>query len=47
MAVFTIVSDDDARALLRQYALGELVALRGIAAGIENSNFFLTLSPFI
>jgi homoserine kinase type II len=42
MAVFTIVSDDDARALLRQYALGEFVALRGIAAGIENSNFFLT-----
>ncbi len=42
MAVFTIVSDTDARALLRQYALGEFVALRGIAAGIENSNFFLT-----
>lgn len=42
MAVFTIVSDDDARALLRQYALGDFVALRGIAAGIENSNFFLT-----
>ena len=42
MAVFTIVSDDDARALLRQYALGEFVALRGISAGIENSNFFLT-----
>ena len=42
MAVFTIVSDADARALLRHYALGEFVALRGIAAGIENSNFFLT-----
>ena len=42
MAVFTIVGDADARALLRQYALGEFVALRGIAAGIENSNFFLT-----
>ena len=42
MAVFTPVSDDEARALLKHYALGEFVALRGIAAGIENSNFFLT-----
>ena len=42
MAVFTIVGDADARALLRHYALGEFIALRGIAAGIENSNFFLT-----
>ncbi len=42
MAVFTPVSDDDARALLRAYTLGEFVSLRGIAAGIENTNFFLT-----
>jgi len=42
MAVFTPVSDDDARTLLASYALGELVSLRGIAAGIENTNFFLT-----
>jgi homoserine kinase type II len=42
MAVFTNVSDANARALLEQYALGEFVALRGIASGIENSNFFLT-----
>ena len=42
MAVFTPVSEDDARSLLTEYALGYLVSLRGIAAGIENTNFFLT-----
>lgn len=42
MAVFTPVNDDDARALLARYTLGELVSLRGITAGIENTNFFLT-----
>ena len=42
MAVFTQVSEHDARALLAGYALGDFRALKGIAAGIENSNFFLT-----
>lgn len=42
MAVFTPVSDDDARELLARYSLGRLVSLRGITAGIENTNFFLT-----
>jgi len=42
MAVFTPVSDDDARALLAHFTLGELVSLRGITAGIENTNYFLT-----
>ena len=41
MAVFTPVTEDDARALLQRYSLGELVALRGITAGIENTNYFL------
>lgn len=41
MAVFTPVSDDDARKLLLNYSLGELVSLRGITAGIENTNYFL------
>ena len=41
MAVFTPVSDADAQALLQRYDLGELVALRGITAGIENTNYFL------
>ncbi|CAM3704044.1 homoserine kinase [Bordetella sputigena] len=42
MAVFTSVTDDDARSLLTQFELGELVSLQGITAGIENTNYFLT-----
>src|SRR5690606_10342983 len=41
MAVFTPVSEHDAQQLLTAYALGELVSLRGITAGIENTNYFL------
>lgn len=42
MAVFTEVSTTEAQALLRELQLGELVALRGIEGGIENTNYFLT-----
>ena len=42
MAVFTTVTDADARTLLLHYELGELLSLRGISAGIENTNYFLT-----
>lgn len=42
MAVFTEVSDKDARDLLRRVPLGQLTALRGIQGGIENTNYFLT-----
>ncbi len=42
MAVFTALTEAEVERLLRQYSLGGLQALRGIAAGIENSNFFLT-----
>src|SRR5690606_24539002 len=41
MAVFTTVTEDDAQDLLTRYDLGELIALRGITAGIENTNYFL------
>lgn len=44
MAVFTQVSENDARSLLADYTLGDFHSLKGIAAGIENSNFFLTTS---
>lgn len=44
MAVFTAVSDADLAHWLRDYDLGEVVSLRGITSGIENSNFFLTTS---
>lgn len=42
MAVFTEVSEDEARALLRSLKLGELRGLRGIQGGIENTNYFAT-----
>ena len=41
MAVFTPITDSDVRSLLAGYAVGELVGFEGIAAGIENSNFFV------
>lgn len=42
MAVFTSVSLSDAQELLQHYTLGDVVSLRGITAGIENTNYFLT-----
>jgi homoserine kinase type II len=42
MAVFTEVSDAEAGELVRTLGLGELHELRGIHAGIENTNYFLT-----
>jgi len=42
MAVFTALTEAEVERLLRQYSLGRLRALQGIASGIENSNFFLS-----
>jgi homoserine kinase type II len=42
MAVFTEVSESSAQELLTQLKLGELVELKGIQGGIENTNYFLT-----
>lgn len=44
MAVFTSVTRDALARWLEGYALGDLRAFEGIAAGIENSNFFVTTS---
>jgi homoserine kinase type II len=41
MAVYTEVADEALRAFLADYALGDLVAYRGIAEGVENSNYAL------
>jgi homoserine kinase type II len=41
MAVYTEVSDDALGAFLAEYDIGHLVAFRGIAEGVENSNFSL------
>jgi homoserine kinase type II len=41
MAVYTEVSDDALRLFLAEYELGALIAFRGIAEGVENSNYAL------
>jgi len=42
MSVFTSVTETEAAAWLQHYPIGKLTALRGIASGIENTNYFLT-----
>lgn len=42
MAVFTAVSKDQASKFIEIFELGNLLHLRGISTGIENTNYFLT-----
>jgi homoserine kinase type II len=41
MAVYTEVTAEELDALLERYDIGELTACKGIAEGVENSNYFL------
>lgn len=41
MAVYTEVSDEDMIAFLAQYDVGTLLAYKGIAEGVENSNYLV------
>lgn len=41
MAVYTPVDPDDLAALVARYAIGTVVSCKGIAEGVENSNFLL------
>lgn len=41
MAVYTDVSDEALNTFLADYDLGEVLAFKGIAEGVENSNFLL------
>src|SRR5690606_20839943 len=49
MAVYTEVSDDDLAALSAAYDIGDIVSCKGIAEGVENSNFLIetTRGPYI
>ena len=42
MSVFTSVSIQELQAWLQDYAIGEVVELKGISAGITNTNYFVT-----
>jgi homoserine kinase type II len=41
MAVYTHISAEDLRGLIRQFGAGELVSAKGIAEGVENSNYLV------
>ncbi len=41
MAVYTEVSDDALRAFMALYDIGEVTSFKGIAEGVENSNYLL------
>src|SRR5579862_990453 len=44
MAVYTEVTDEALEQFLAQYDIGTVVAYRGIAEGVENSNYSLKTS---
>ena len=41
MSVFTTLNLEEVRTWLRDFDLGEIIELRGIAAGITNTNYFI------
>jgi homoserine kinase type II len=49
MAVYTEISDDELKEFLSTYAIGDVISFKGIAEGVENSNYLLqtTTGPFI
>ncbi len=49
MAVYTEVSDEELSTFIASYGLGELLSFKGIAEGVENTNYFIHTSrgPFI
>jgi homoserine kinase type II len=49
VAVYTDITEDDLKRFLAEYDVGELTSYKGIAEGVENSNFLLhtTRDPLI
>jgi len=49
LAVYTDITEDDLKHFLTEYDVGELTSYKGIAEGVENSNFLLhtTRGPLI
>ncbi len=49
MAVYTDVSDEDLASFIAAYNVGELLSYKGIAEGVENTNYIVhtTRGPFI
>ena len=41
MAVYTDITDEELAALLADFDLGAPLSLKGVAEGVENSNFLL------
>src|SRR5258708_5128593 len=44
MAVYTEVPDEELSAFVARFGIGELRAAKGIAEGVENSNYFIHTS---
>ena len=42
MSVFTPITTDEARTFIAPYGVGDIIDFQNIAAGVENSNFFVT-----
>jgi homoserine kinase type II len=42
MAVYTEIGDEELRAFIALYDIGEVLSCKGIAEGVENSNFLVT-----
>ena len=41
MAVYTDVPDEELRSFIADYDIGEVASCKGIAEGVENSNYLL------
>ena len=42
MSVFTTITSTELKDWLNAYAIGDLISLEGISAGITNTNYFVT-----